>query len=161
MKILLTGGSGAVGKNVLDQLCKNKNLEILAFDRKNKVTQRFYKPYLDKLTIHYGNISKKEDVLPISKDIDFVIHLAAIIPPLADQQPELANKVNVGGTRNLINVLEEHSKNAFFLYASSVSVYDDRLKNPLINVGDPLNPSVGDEYAKTKLKLNLLFKTVN
>jgi len=106
-------------------LCKNKNLEILAFDRKNKVTQRFYKPYLDKLTIYYGNISKKEDVLPISKDIDFVIHLAAIIPPLADQQPELANKVNVGGTRNLINVLEEHSKNVFFLYASSVSVYGD------------------------------------
>ncbi|HLW30280.1 MAG TPA: NAD(P)-dependent oxidoreductase [Brumimicrobium sp.] len=156
MKILLTGGSGAVGQNVLEQLCKNKDFEIIAFDIKNKVTQKFYKPFLKRITVHYGDISKKEDLIPVAKDVDFVIHLAAIIPPLADQKPELAHKINVEGTRNLIDVLEAHSKNAFLLYASSVSVYGDRLKNPFINVGDPLIPSPGDEYAKTKIKAEIV-----
>ncbi|HLV42388.1 MAG TPA: NAD(P)-dependent oxidoreductase, partial [Brumimicrobium sp.] len=155
MKILLTGGSGAVGQNVLKQLCENKDNEIVAFDVKNKRTQKFYKSFSNKITVHYGDISKKEDVVALAKDIDFVIHLAAIIPPLADLNPSLAFKVNVEGTRNLINALEEHSKNAFFLYASSVSIYGDRLNDPLIKVGDPLDPSEGDEYAKTKIKAEL------
>lgn len=38
------------------------------------------------------------------------------------------------------------------MYSSSVSVYGDRINNPNINVGDPLIPSLGDEYAKTKLE---------
>lgn len=143
------------GRNVLDQLCKNKNLEIIAFDQKSKRTQKFYKPYLKKITLHYGDITKKEDLVPIAVRVDFVIHLAAIIPPLADQKPDLAFQVNVVGTQNLISVLEKHSKDAFFLYASSVSVYGDRLKDPYIKVGDPLKPSKGDEYAKTKIKAEL------
>src|SRR5690554_1185353 len=95
---------------------------------------------------------RKRIWLKLQKNVDFIIHLAAIIPPLADEKPELAFQVNVEGTKNLISVLEEHAKNAFFLYASSVSVYGDRLKNPMIKVGDPLQPSVGDEYAKTKIQ---------
>src|SRR5690554_4705470 len=94
---------------------------------------------------------RKRIWLKLQKNVDFIIHLAAIIPPLADEKPELAFQVNVEGTKNLISVLEEHAKNAFFLYASSVSVYGDRLENPMIKVGDPLQPSVGDEYAKTKI----------
>ena len=151
MKILLTGGSGAVGQNVLTEITKDKNLEIVAFDMKNKKSEKIFKPFLDRITVVYGDISKKEDLLSACKDIDCVIHLAAIIPPAADLYPDLAHKVNVVGTRNLIELLEEHSKNAFFLYASSVSVYGNRLKNPLINIGDPMSPSEGDEYAKTKI----------
>lgn len=152
MKIILTGGSGAVGQNVLNQLCKNSDLNIVAFDQENKRTKKFYKDYSNKVEVHFGDISKIEELVEIAKDVDFVIHLAAIIPPLADEKPELAFKVNVEGTKNLISVLEEHSPGAFFLYASSVSVYGDRLENPMIKVGDTLHPSVGDEYAKTKIQ---------
>ncbi|HHH53895.1 MAG TPA: NAD(P)-dependent oxidoreductase, partial [Bacteroidetes bacterium] len=83
---------------------------------------------------------------------DFVIHLAAIIPPLADKKPALSWKVNVEGTRNLIKGIEKYSTNAFLLYSSSISVYGDRLKNPWIKVSDPLRPSEGDEYAKNKIE---------
>lgn len=151
MKVLLTGGSGAVGQNVLKQLIEEKDLEIIAFDMKSSKNKKFYKPYLNAISVVYGDISKKEDLLPACKDMDVVIHLAAIIPPAADLYPDLAHKVNVIGTKNLIDLIEEFSKNAFFLYASSVSVYGNRLKNPLINVGDPMSPSEGDEYAKTKI----------
>jgi nucleoside-diphosphate-sugar epimerase len=80
-----------------------------------------------------------------------VIHLAAIIPPLADKYPELAEAVNIKGTKNLIECTEEFSPLAFFLYSSSISVYGDRNANPWIKISDPLNPSDRDEYAKTKI----------
>ncbi len=151
MRILLTGGSGAVGQNVLTQLLEEKNIDVVAFDIKNKKSLKFYMPFMDKITIIYGDISKKEDLLPACQGIDVVIHLAAIIPPLADLNPKLAHNVNVIGTQNLITLLEEHSRNAFFLYASSVSIYGNRLRDPFIKIGDPLAPSLGDEYAKTKI----------
>jgi nucleoside-diphosphate-sugar epimerase len=81
-----------------------------------------------------------------------VIHLAAIIPPLADKKPRLAQKVNVNGTKNLMECLEEFSPKTFFLHASSISVYGDRIKNPWIKVSDHLSPSDRDEYALTKIE---------
>ncbi|RLD75279.1 MAG: NAD(P)-dependent oxidoreductase, partial [Bacteroidetes bacterium] len=89
---------------------------------------------------------------------DFIIHLAAIIPPLADDEPELSYRVNTTGTQNLIRNLEELSPDCFFLYSSSISVYGDRLKTPLIEVEDSLSPSEGDEYAKTKIKAEQIIR---
>jgi nucleoside-diphosphate-sugar epimerase len=51
----------------------------------------------------------------------------------------------------LIRGLERFSPKAFLLYSSSISVYGDRLKDPNIYKTDPLLPSLGDEYAKTKI----------
>jgi len=79
-------------------------------------------------------------------------HLAAIIPPLADKMPALAEAVNITGTKNLVECTEKFSPEAFFLYASSISVYGDRNSNPWIKVSDPLRPSYRDEYARTKIE---------
>ena len=152
MNILLTGGSGAVGQKVLEKLCEETQADITVFDLKTKKTTRFYKPYRKRTHLHYGDISQADQLAAVCKDVDFVIHLAAIIPPLADQKPDLAHRVNVVGTQNLIRALEKQSKKAFLLYASSVSIYGDRLENPMIHVGDPLLPSMGDEYARTKIQ---------
>ena len=156
MKILVTGGSGTVGQHVLDQLSKNPALDIVAFDVDNLHTRKFYRRYGSSVKVHYGDLSNPKDIGPLCEGVAFVIHLAAIIPPVADERPELAHKVNVVGTRNLIEALEVHAKNAFFLYASSVSVYGDRLTDPWIRVGDPLQPSEGDEYARTKIQAEAL-----
>ncbi len=151
-RILLTGASGTVGLEVLKQLIKEKpDVELIVFDLKTKKSKKLFKPYKDKITVVYGDISNIKDVESVCKGIDVVIHLAAIIPPLADLKPELAYKVNALGTRNLIAALEKHSPNAFLIYSSSISVYGDRLKTPMIKVSDPLHPSKGDEYARTKI----------
>jgi len=97
-------------------------------------------------------------VVQACKDKDAVIHLAAIIPPLADNNHALAEKVNVRGTRNLIQGLQKFSPSAFSLYSSSISVYGDRLQNPWIKTDDPLTPCKRDYYAKTKLKAEKLIR---
>lgn len=149
--ILLTGASGSVGYEILQQLISKKQYHITVFDIKSKNSQKKLKKFNNKCNIIYGDISSKSDVDKITKNQDVVLHLAAIIPPLADDSPPLAEKVNVQGTKNLIESLQKNSPQAFFVYSSSVSVYGDRVKNPNIKVGDPLIPSEGDEYAVTKI----------
>ncbi len=148
--ILLTGASGTVGFEVLQQLINKAVYKIIVFDKESKAAIKKLAPFKDKIDLIFGDISNPND-LAFLKNIDVAIHLAALIPPVADDLPELAEKVNVGGTRNLIQQLEQHSPKCFFMYSSSISVYGDRIKNPYIKVNDPLIPSVGDAYAKTKI----------
>ena len=151
MRILLTGASGTVGSATLAQLVVRGQHEITVFDIEGKKARKVFKPYQDSIHTFYGDIANKADLTEACKNQDVVIHLAAVIPPLADDEPELAERVNTGGTGNLLECLQEYSPQAFFIYGSSISVYGDRLQDPYIKVGDPLVASVGDEYAKTKI----------
>jgi nucleoside-diphosphate-sugar epimerase len=151
-KILVTGASGTVGFEVLKQLYALKeNYEITVFDIKISKTLKKFNPLKEGINIIYGNITNDNDLIKACFDKDVVIHLAAVIPPLADERPELAHQVNTLGTARLIRFLELYSPNVFFLYSSSISVYGDRLNNPFITIDDKLSPSEGDEYAKTKI----------
>jgi nucleoside-diphosphate-sugar epimerase len=156
-RILLTGGSGTVGKEVLKQLSDiSDTFEITAFDKKTSSTKSFYHKIRKKINVFYGNISDKDDVRKACKDKDVIIHLAAIIPPLADKYPDLAEKINIIGTKNLIECTEDLSPQAFLIYSSSISVYGDRNSNPFIKTNDKLQASDRDEYAKTKIEAEKL-----
>jgi len=153
INILLTGASGTVGSEVLKALCKDLNAyNVTVFDVKSRKSQRFFSPFKNKISIVYGDISDEKYMSEICKEKDVVIHLAGIIPPLADDNPVLARRVNVLGTENLIRGLERYVPNTFLLYSSSVSVYGDRVHTPFIKIGDPLTPSDEDEYAVTKIE---------
>jgi len=158
-RILLTGASGTVGKEVLRQLCENvRDAEITVFDIRTSSSSSLFRKFGSRINVVYGDISDKNDISGACTDKDFVIHLAAIIPPLADKDPSLAKAVNVKGTSNLIESVRELSPDAFFLYSSSISVYGDRNKNPWIRVSDPLLPSDRDEYARTKIEAENLIR---
>jgi nucleoside-diphosphate-sugar epimerase len=158
-RILLTGASGTVGQEVLKQLCRQKDkFDITVFDYKSRTSQNILSPYLKDALIVYGDISKYEDVKKASANVEVAIHLAAVIPPMADEKPDLAFRVNTLGTENLVRNLEQLSPDAFLLYSSSISVYGDRIDNPLISVQDSLNPSQGDQYAITKINAEQIIR---
>ena len=158
IKVLLTGASGAIGAEVLKQLYVSNKYKITVFDLKNPNSERLFSVYKQDIEVIYGDLSNEQDTKSVCNDKDIVIHLAAIIPPLADENPDLANKVNVIGSKNLIKALEENSPDAFLFNSSSISIYGDRVSNPNILVSDPLKPSEGDEYAKTKILTEKLIK---
>lgn len=153
IKVLLTGASGTVGYEILKHLHQQKDrFEITVFDLDNSKTRKMFSKFKKEIQIKYGDISNNEDIARVCSYKDFVIHIAAIIPPLADDNPELAYRVNVIGTTNLVRNLEKLSPHAFLIYSSSISVYGDRLLNPDIYINDLILPSLGDEYAKTKIE---------
>ena len=117
-----------------------------------------FAPYKNKVEIVYGDITDKKWIKTICSGTSIAVHLAAVIPPLADKIPELAYRVNTLGTRLLVKGLERYSPDSFLLYSSSISVYGDRLNAPFIKVGDPVHTSDGDKYAKTKVDAESLIK---
>jgi len=55
--------------------------------------------------------------------VDAVVHLAGLVPPWTEQKPELARRVNVGGTRALLKVIKERGGHIPFVFASSAVVF--------------------------------------
>ncbi|MFO7617939.1 MAG: NAD(P)-dependent oxidoreductase [Bacteroidales bacterium] len=149
---LVTGGAGSVGLEVLQELHhRGGDYEVRVIDRNIPEVLKKLAPFRKEFRIFPGNIDNRNLLDECTSGVNAVIHLAAVIPPLADQQPELARKVNVEGTRKLIRSVEQNAPGALFLHASSISIYGDRVKDPWIRVDDPLLPSPGDEYAITKI----------
>ncbi|MFX0081091.1 MAG: NAD-dependent epimerase/dehydratase family protein [Candidatus Hodarchaeota archaeon] len=157
MKILLTGAFGNVGLSTLKELIK-RNYDIRVFDIKNKKNRRISHKYKDQIELIWGDLRNFKDVEKAVSGCDVIIHVAAIIPPLADRKPKFAEAVNVGGTSNIIEAMKTQSQKPKLIFTSSIAIYGDRTKNPLIRTTDPLKPNDDDEYAKQKVKCEELIK---
>lgn len=158
-KVLLTGAFGIVGMEVLEWLIK-RNYDIRIFDIETSTNKEKSEKYKDRAEIMWGDIRNKKKVDEAVRDIDVIIHLAAIIPPLADKKPDLASEVNVGGVKNIIDAIHQlpNRIKPKLIYTSSVSIYGDRRTNPYIKKEDPPNPNPEDYYAQQKLEAERLIQ---
>jgi len=161
MNVLLTGPFGNVGVSTLKELLL-KNHKIICFDLMTSNNEEQCKKLQKKgdFEIIWGDITNPDDVNNLMKDIDVIIHLAGIIPPLSEKKPKLAYKVNVGGTQNLINAAEKLEKPPRFILASSVSIYGPCMhKKGLRRADDDVCPT--DNYTHTKVDAEKLVKESN
>ena len=113
MKALITGTPGWLGSKLVEVLVQN-GYEVRCLIQPN-VNSSFLKQYDIELAI--GDVTEKESLNCICKNVDVVIHCAGIIHP---KNPGLFYKINTEGTKNL---LEESVKNGVskFIYVSSSS----------------------------------------
>ncbi len=138
----MTGAGGSVGREALMLLLHEADsYNVRIFDLDTPANRRFFADFGDAVEVFYGDITRKDDLRDPIIGTDVVIHLASVIPPLANEKTHLVDRVNVGGTKNLVEIMEQYAPKAFLLFASSVAVYGDRLQNPYIRVEDPLLPS--------------------
>jgi len=157
MNVLLTGAFGNVGLSTLKELLKN-DYNVRVFEVYNRRNRKLAKKFKNKIDIVWGDLRNKDDVESAVKEEDVIIHLAAIIPPLADVNTSLAESVNVGGTKNLLNAIKNQAKKPKLIFTSSIAVYGDRRDNPMIKTTDILAPSRGDYYALTKITAEKLIR---
>jgi len=156
--VLLTGAFGNVGSSTLAELLQ-KGYIVTVFELNNPKNRLIARKLKKKqVEIIWGDLRSKDDLIPAIIGKDIVIHVGAIIPPLADLRPKLAEAVNVGGTENIVSIIKQFSPSTKLIFTSSISVYGDRVRNPFIKKTDPLNPSKGDEYAVTKIKAEKIIK---
>lgn len=109
------------------------------------------------LKIVWGDVLNRKDVEEACRGIDWCLHCLALISPAADRNPHMAWKVNVEGTRAIVEAIEEQDPDHIrMVYISSVAVYGERL--PPLHVGrtgDPVIPSIYDNYAISKINAEL------
>lgn len=76
-----------------------------------------------------------------------IIHLAGIVGAPCEADPELAEKVNVGGTANLAAAASEHGVERI-VFVSTAGVYGDSRRRPVSEADAPQPTGV---YSTTKL----------
>jgi UDP-glucose 4-epimerase len=123
-RALITGGGGAVGSNIADQLVQAGAQEIVVLDN-------FVRGRRDNLAwaiengpvrLVEGDIRDRELVAELTRDIDVVFHQAALRITQCAAEPRLALEVMVDGTYNVIEAaLTEKVRK--IVAASSASVY--------------------------------------
>ncbi|XEO77026.1 hypothetical protein WKT22_02055 [Candidatus Lokiarchaeum ossiferum] len=157
MKILLTGAFGNVGLSTLDELL-SRGYYVSVFELDTPKNRKLAHHYGDQIDMIWGDLREFTQVEKAVRDVDIILHVGAIIPPLADKFPELAEAVNVGGTKNILQAMAQQPIPPKIVYTSSISVYGDRRQNPLIKTEDPLKPSKHDLYGQQKLKAERLVR---
>ena len=105
-KVLVTGGSGSIGKKIVKELIKYDvdvirvldNNETELFNLENDLNS-------SKIKVFVGDIKDSQRLKSLFKDIDIIFHAAAYKHvPLCEYNPLDAVKTNVLGTQNVIDM---------------------------------------------------------
>ena len=133
-KILVIGGAGFIGSQVVAELLKTEVAEVVVYDNFARGKPEFFVESLldSRCTVwpHGGDIRDVDLLNDAMAGMDGVIHLAAMWLLHCRDYPRTAFHVNIEGT---FNVLEACVKNKIkrFVYSSSASVYGDAAEVPM------------------------------
>jgi len=149
MNILVTGGAGFIGSNLVSDLV-DKGFNVYVIDNLSTGDIENIRELIEsnKIEFYKGDIRDQELISKVVNSCDVVIHCAAIVSvQYSIENPVETNSVNIDGTVNLLNTAV-NSKVKNFIFISSCSVYGNPLYLP-IDESHPLNPI--SPYAISKL----------
>ena len=132
MKILLTGAFGNLGASTLETLLEKKKHEIRCFDMQTPRNERERRRLseIGEFETLWGNICDSDDIKKAIEGRECILHLAAIIPPATEHNPELTQRVNAEGTRHLIRAAIQQERPPKFVFTSSITVHGKRHCDP-------------------------------
>lgn len=150
-KILVTGAAGYIGSVLVRQLLEKgfhvRGLDNLTFSGESLISI-YNHPNFEFMK---GDIRSKDDLKRGIKDVDGVIHLAAIVgDPACAMQPELAHSINWDATRQLFDLCALSNNIQQFIFASTCSNYGKMEGDGYVNEDSPVRPV--SLYAELKIK---------
>tara|TARA_X000000950_G_scaffold265498_1_gene339842 strand:- start:353 stop:1342 length:990 start_codon:yes stop_codon:yes gene_type:complete len=146
--ILVTGGAGFIGSNIIEYLLKKNNritcLDNFTTGKRENIENFLSNPHFKFIE---GDITNLNDCDLACQGVDIILHQAALgSVPRSIENPLKTNDINING---FLNILWSAKKNNIkrIVYAASSSTYGDSKKLPKIEneIGSPLSP-----YAVTK-----------
>ncbi|MCX7785706.1 MAG: NAD-dependent epimerase/dehydratase family protein [candidate division WOR-3 bacterium] len=144
MTVLVTGGAGFVGSNLVDALVARKVKTIVLDDLFTGKIENL--PKSDLVEFVEGSVCDEALVKKLVKEVDLIFHLAARNIIVSTKNPREDFAVNIGGTLNILLAAKE--KGIKVVYTSSTSIYGNPRYLP-INEDDAINPFT--PYATSKL----------
>ncbi len=150
MRILVTGGAGFIGSNLVEKLLQDKRVRLVrVLDNLATGSLQNIETFRDHPAFEFmeGDIRNGNTCMQACQGIDLVSHQAALgSVPRSIDDPLTTNEVNITGTLNIFNAAREN-RISRVIYASSSSVYGDHPDLPKKEAvtGNPLSP-----YAVTK-----------
>lgn len=159
-EILVTGGAGYIGTNVVNVLAKNGEKVVVVDDFSNckhKYIEKLQKAYPNQIecfSFSFGD-KKKLDALFKAHNFSAVVHLAGKkYVQESEQNPELYKLVNVDMTAILLEVMKKYDVKKI-VFSSTAMVYGNATPCPISEQRE-LHPV--SYYAQTKLMAEELIK---
>ena len=143
-KVLVTGGAGFIGSNLVDALIE-KGFDVIVIDNLSLGKKEYVN---SKAKFHRLDIRDLKKIKPLFKGIDYVFHLAAqprIQPSIVN--PEESHSNNVVGTLNVL-IASRDAKVKKVVYSASSSAYGDQKTLPLT---EDMQPKAKSPYSLFKL----------
>ena len=154
MRVVITGGCGFLGRRVGLQLLARSDVdELILFDNAPPALPL---PKDKRLRLVTGDIADREAVGHlISPGTDSVFHLAAVVSGQAEADTDLGYRVNLDGTRAVLDACRALGTCPRVVFASSLAVYGGELP-PMVGDATPLTPqtSYGTQKAIGELLVN-------
>jgi nucleoside-diphosphate-sugar epimerase len=154
MRVLLTGAFGNVGSHTLPELVRQGH-RVRCFDRPAAANRRRARRIAaarrpGEVEFRWGDVRDADAVRAAAHGVEAIVHLAALIPPASDDDPDLARSVNVDGTRNVVDAARAQADPPRLLLASTLDVHGrTQDRSPPRRVDDPV---VGtDPYTTHKI----------
>lgn len=154
--VFVTGAFGIMGQETMKQLLARSNrFKVRAFvrpsDKNRALMKKFACPSVE---VVWGDLANYEDIKRGVDGADYVLHIGAMVSPAADKYPDKTLYTNIGSTLNIIKAIKEQPDpdKVHFAYVGTVAMTGGRTE-PVHwgRVGDPINPSMFDYYALSKV----------
>jgi nucleoside-diphosphate-sugar epimerase len=144
MKILITGGAGMIGRKLAERLARDGALggkpvsKLTLYDVvPGKVPDGAKMP----VTVATGDLPAPGEADKLLADHpDVVFHLAAIVSGEAEQDFDKGYRINMDGTRGVLEAARKAGHKPRLVFASSIAVF-----------GAPFPEAIGDEFFNTPL----------
>ncbi|MFB0965206.1 MAG: SDR family oxidoreductase [Patescibacteria group bacterium] len=138
-KLLITGGTGFIGKTLLKRLSENyPDLQI------HNVSPNA----VEGATNYVVQRSKRFDFSQLPNDFDYVVHTLALSSEKFCEDFDLAEEMNVAFTKDVLFFCSHQKKIQKFVHFSSIVLYDND-NDPPVSESAPLAPYYGN-YSFTK-----------
>jgi UDP-glucose 4-epimerase len=128
MKVLVTGGAGYIGTELISSLISNPAVEkVVVYDNLSRLNYNLFlglrlQKHL-KLSFVQGELLDSRNIRKVLKGIDVVYHLASkVTTAFANADAHAYEQVNHWGTAELVYAVEESDVKRF-IYTSSTGVY--------------------------------------
>lgn len=153
MKVMITGGAGYLGTELVAAVASKKELdEIVVFDNLSRPNHGFFTAGLregtEKIVFVQGDMLDAASLKAAADGADVIVHLAAkVSTPYADVDPHSYEQVNHWGTAELVSIIEDMPK-CSLIHLSTTSVYG--LSSTPIDESTEPNPTIS--YGLSKLR---------
>lgn len=155
--VFFTGATGNMGTETLKQFIQKKdqfNVRILVLPTKQdiKLMARFKNEF--SVEIIYGDMTDDALIEECVKGVEYVLHIGAMVSPMADKYPEKTIRTNYGSTLAIINAIKKqpNADNIGLVYIGTIAETGCR-REPTHwgRCGDPIKGSMFDYYAVSKI----------